>query len=141
MANSADEAIEKARKHFTSKGKNAEILGASIGESLETMKMKGKPILDSATVIDRAIKTMDAGGNFYGIYQEGMNRLNRTDNMDPEKANIEVRNIVQKYVDMLDSEFNKISNDYSKYRNGIRYAGDEKQKQAYKRYLEAQKKK
>ena len=49
MANSESEAVAKAKKYFESKKKDVEIFGASIGESLETMKMKGKPVLDSRT--------------------------------------------------------------------------------------------
>ena len=69
MANSESEAIEKFKKHLANKKQEAEIFGASIGESLETMKRKGKPVLDdrtidkakySASVLDEAIKACDA---------------------------------------------------------------------------------
>ena len=75
MANSESEAIEKFKKHLSNKKQEAEIFGASIGESLETMKMKGKPVLDdrtideakdSASVLDEAIKTCD--GMFQQIF-------------------------------------------------------------------------
>lgn len=52
IANSENEAIDKVKKHFESRKKEAEIFGASIGESLETMKRKGKPIIDSSSVKD-----------------------------------------------------------------------------------------
>ena len=49
-ADSPEEAMRKASDHFNAKGKKVELLGASIGESENTMRMKGKPIIDKKTV-------------------------------------------------------------------------------------------
>lgn len=50
IANSEAEAVRKAKEYFAKHGKEAEVFGASIGESIETIKMKGKPIIDSQSV-------------------------------------------------------------------------------------------
>ena len=44
VANSENEAISKAKKHLEKRG-SVTIIGASIGESIETMERKGKPII------------------------------------------------------------------------------------------------
>ena len=63
MANSEQEAVEKAKRYFASKGRAVEVYGASIGESLETMKMKGKPVLDEA------IKVADSWSDVYKKFE------------------------------------------------------------------------
>lgn len=49
-ADSPEEAMRKASDHFNAKGKKVKLLGASIGESENTMRMKGKPIIDKKTI-------------------------------------------------------------------------------------------
>ena len=44
IANSESEAISKAKNHLEKRG-SVIIIGASIGESIETMERKGKPII------------------------------------------------------------------------------------------------
>ena len=44
VANSENEAISKAKNHLEKRG-SVTIFGASIGESIETMERKGKPII------------------------------------------------------------------------------------------------
>jgi hypothetical protein len=85
MANSENEAVEKAKRYFASKGRAVEVYGASIGESLETMKMKGKPVLD------KAIKLADTWNDVYKKFESIVDKYFP----DTGKINAEVRKLYE----------------------------------------------
>lgn len=71
VANSESEAVQKFKRHLGQKASEYDISGASIGESLETMRRKGKPVIDEDP--DCEI-TNDATEAYKGYYiQKGYN--------------------------------------------------------------------
>lgn len=132
MASSEQEAVEKAKKYFASKGRSVEVYGASIGESLETMKMKGKPVLDA--------RACDADPVFKNIYNSFASSINASRKMDPKAANAYVGKIMKGCIDDLDKAFRAYNQEYNETRERIMREGQKEMSDIFERYLKEGKK-
>ena len=133
-ANSESEAIKKAKTHFEKNKKNAEILGASIDESEETMKRKGKPI------IDEAIRSCDADYfiEYVKDFQNLANKIMR-EFKDPEAARKELSRIALSKIDAMNDKFNDISRSHNMATNTVRKELADYSSELFKKYREKNK--
>ena len=125
-------AKEKARRYFEGRGKEAEIIGASIGESYATMKAKGKPVLDA--------RTCDADPVFKNIYNSFASSINASRKMDPKAANSYVEKIMKGCIDDLDKAFRTYNQEYNEVRERIMREGQKEMSDIFERYLKEGKK-
>lgn len=112
-ADSPEEAMRKADDHFNAKGKKVELLGASIGESENTMRMKGKPIIDKKTV-DYSIRDAESVFNYLDkeVQRDLVSYTKTMQNADTSKKCEEleqiVRDLMEDYMDEYLDIWNKV---------------------------------